>query len=59
MKSFDYISTCDTETQHHLDFILWWVCAAISVLPGLLPSLLILKILEEILFCIVSVKKIC
>lgn len=46
MKAFDYVSTCDTETQHHPNFILGWECAAISVLPELLPALLILKIFE-------------
>lgn len=46
MKAFDYISACDTEAQRHPDFILGWVCAAISVLPELLPALLILKIFE-------------
>lgn len=55
MKAFDYISTCDAEAKHHPDFILAWVCAAISVLPEL-PSLLISKFFEEFLFCIVSVK---
>lgn len=56
MKAFDYISTCDVEVQHYPDFILGWVCAAISVLPELPSSLLISKIFEEFLFCIVSVK---
>lgn len=56
MKAFDYISTCDTEAQHHPYFILGWLYAAISILPELLPSLLISKNFEEFLFCIVSVK---
>lgn len=46
MKAFDYVSTCDTEAQHHPDFILGWVCAAISGLPELLAALLVLKIFE-------------
>lgn len=56
MKAFDYIFTSDTEAQYHPDFILGWVCAAVSVLPEFLPSLLISKNFEEFLFCIVSVK---
>lgn len=56
MKAFDNIPTCDTEAQHHPDFILGWVGAAISLFPELFPFLPILKIAEGFLFCIVCVK---
>lgn len=37
MKAFDNISTPDTKAQHHPDFILGWVGAAISVFAEVLP----------------------
>jgi len=56
MKAFDNISACDSEAQHHPDFILGWVRAATSVFSEVLRSLSILKIAEGFVFCVVCVK---